>query len=64
MSDTFIIKKHGDTQSPHILENTDTGKTISLCSCGGSKNADATCDGTHNKKKEHGCCQDGGCCQE
>lgn len=51
MTDEFIVKKRGDTFSPHILENTKTGKKIFLCSCGGTNNQDGSCDGTHNKKK-------------
>jgi len=55
MFDNYIIKKQGNTFSPHILENIITGKKKFLCSCGGTHNTDGTCDGTHNQKKDLGC---------
>lgn len=54
-NDTYTIVKRGGSFSHHVLENTKTGKKLFLCGCGGTKNADGTCDGTHNKKRESGC---------
>jgi CDGSH-type Zn-finger protein len=53
---SYIRTQKGTGHQPHILQNpTDPKDQQFLCSCGGTKNPDGFCDGTHNKKKELGC---------
>lgn len=52
----YKIINPGTGHSPHILENVDdSNDKVYLCSCGGTKNRNFRCDGTHAKKKERGC---------
>ncbi|PIS22002.1 hypothetical protein COT50_04430 [candidate division WWE3 bacterium CG08_land_8_20_14_0_20_41_10] len=61
MEKSYKIKKMGTGFSPHllVLENTqDANDAVALCSCGGTKNLNGFCDGTHLQKAGNGCsCQ-------
>lgn len=52
----YKVVKSGTGYTPHILQNPDDpSDNLALCSCGGTHNADGTCDGTHNKKSNTTC---------
>ena len=52
----YKVIKASTGNSPHILENVeDTNDKVFLCSCGGTKNKDGHCDGSHKKKGQDGC---------
>lgn len=52
----YQVKVSGTGYSPHILQNAeDQNDSLSLCSCGGTKNEDGTCDGTHKMKPGNNC---------
>ncbi|MDC0449068.1 hypothetical protein OAL67_00470 [bacterium] len=52
----YNLVKPGAGHAPHILENeSDASDKIFLCSCGGTKNPNGHCDGSHAKKGKDGC---------
>lgn len=50
----YVMSESGTGHAPHSLLAED-GSELSLCSCGGTKDANGLCDGTHVKKKGLGC---------
>ncbi|OGI29237.1 MAG: hypothetical protein A2288_03035 [Candidatus Moranbacteria bacterium RIFOXYA12_FULL_44_15] len=52
----YARKDNGTGHMPHNLVNAeDPSDVLSLCSCGGTRDPEGFCDGTHNKKKGLGC---------
>jgi len=52
----YVRGENGTGYAPHNLPNAeDASDVLSLCSCGGTKDPEGFCDGTHMKKKGLGC---------
>lgn len=52
----YKIIKPGSGKFPHTLQNVEDPKDeLHLCSCGGTKNPEGHCDGSHKKKGLDGC---------
>ena len=57
MAKSYVFTKGGTGNAPHVLTNPDDpNDTIALCACGGTRNPEGDCDGTHHKKQPLGCC--------
>jgi len=56
MDKEYKVQTPGTGRSPQVLVNTkDETDKIFVCGCGGMKNKDGFCDGSHKKKAASGC---------